>query len=157
VTMGAPEGYRVLRVGWDDRGDDLAAIRERVFVVEQGVPRELELDGLDAGADHVLAWGPDGHPAGCGRMLADGHIGRMAVLPAHRRRGVGGALLAALLERARERGLSRVFLHAQVTAAPFYESHGFASEGDVFLDAGIPHRYMFRYVETRGPVQGTDR
>jgi predicted GNAT family N-acyltransferase len=143
--------WRVRAVSWAARRKTLAAIRHRVFVAEQGVPHGLELDGRDRRARHVLALGPGGRPMGCGRILPDGHIGRLAVLPAYRRRGVGAALLEALLADARHRGLGRVFLHAQVDALPFYTAHGFIARGPVFLDAGIPHRYMFRYVRTRRP------
>lgn len=143
--------WRVSPVSWRAARRPLAAIRHRVFVTEQGVPHGLELDGRDRGAAHVLARTPGGRPVGCGRILPDGHIGRLAVLPAWRRRGVGATLLSALLADARRRGLGRVFLHAQVDAVRFYAAHGFIATGRVFLDAGIPHRYMFRYVRTRGP------
>lgn len=146
-----PAPWRVVPVSWAARRRTLAAIRHRVFVAGQGVPHGLELDGRDRRARHVLALGAGGRPVGCGRILADGHIGRLAVLPAWRGRGVGAALLAALLAEARRRGLGRVFLHAQVEALPFYAAHGFTASGPVFLDAGIPHRYMFRYVRTRRP------
>jgi len=139
-------GIQVLKVDWAGRGTDLMAIRVRVFVDEQRVPPELELDGLDPIACHFLALDGGGTPVGCGRMLPDGHIGRMAVLEPFRRKGVGRALLAALVEEARSRGLNRVFLHAQVQAAPFYTAQGFQETKGTFLDAGIPHRYMYRYV-----------
>jgi len=138
--------FRVAPVRWRTHGPALTDIRRRVFVEEQGVPPEMEVDGLDPDARHVLAFTPAGEAVGCGRLLADGHIGRMAVLPAFRCRGAGGALLTALVERARARGMRKVFLHAQVTAVPFYAAHGFAPVGPVFLDAGLPHRYMFRYL-----------
>jgi len=132
-------------VSWRARRAILAGIRHRVFVAEQGVPPGLELDGRDRRARHALALAPGGRPVGCGRLLADGHIGRLAVLPGHRGRGVGTALLAALVAEARRRGLARVFLHAQVAAVGFYARHGFTAAGGEFLDAGIPHRYMYRY------------
>ncbi len=79
-----------------------------------------------------------------GRLLPDGHIGRMAVLKPWRGRGIGGAILARLIERARERGDSEVVLSAQVHATAFYRAHGFAEEGAEYLEAGIPHRDMRR-------------
>lgn len=142
--------WRVVSVSWRAHRGALSGIRHRVFVAEQGVPPRLELDRRDRRARHALALGPGGRPVGCGRLLADGHIGRLAVLPGYRGRGVGTALLAALVGEARRRGLARVFLHAQVAAVGFYARHGFTAAGGVFLDAGIPHRYMFKHVRTRG-------
>jgi predicted GNAT family N-acyltransferase len=104
---------------------------------------ELEWDEFDASAHHLLAM-VDGVAAGTGRLLPDGHIGRMAVLRAWRGQGVGSALLAELMRIAAARGLRRVMLNAQVQAVPFYLRHGFQAEGDEFPDAGIAHRRMWR-------------
>ncbi|MBI5135725.1 MAG: GNAT family N-acetyltransferase [Nitrospirae bacterium] len=131
-------------VTWAARRGELAAIRRAVFVDEQHVPENLEWDGLDEAARHVLALAPGGAPIGCGRLLADGHIGRMAVLAAHRGRGVGTALLNALLGLARADGHRTVFLDAQVHAIGFYRRLGFIPDGPEFMDAGIPHRHMTR-------------
>ncbi len=136
--------YEVQQVDWRDHGEALLAIRFQVFVEEQGVPADLEHDAADSGAIHVLATADDGTPIGTARMLDDGHIGRMAVLPEWRGRGVGSALLRALLRLAAARGQRSVFLHAQCSAEPFYARLGFAAEGDVFVDAGIDHRCMRR-------------
>lgn len=131
-------------VEWRVERSELEALRRRVFIEEQGVPKELEWDGEDADALHVLARRVEGTPVGTGRLLADGHIGRMAVLAEHRRQGIGSAILERLMRAAAERGLQRVFLNAQVSALPFYRRHGFAAEGQEFVDAGIPHRRMSR-------------
>jgi predicted GNAT family N-acyltransferase len=127
---------------WGDR-DILWSIREEVFVREQSVPADMEWDEFDALSHHVLAFAGD-TPIGTGRLLADGHIGRMAVLRAWRGKGAGSALLTHLMQIARGRGMKRVQLNAQVQAVPFYLSHGFAVEGEEFLDAGIAHRRMGR-------------
>jgi len=130
---------------------DWAAIRDRaepvrytVFVDEQGVPQELELDEFDEPSLHALAIDADGATLGTGRLLPDGHIGRMAVLPPARGRGVGAALLLALVEAARSRGDREVVLSAQTHALGFYGRHGFIAEGETYDDAGIPHRLMRR-------------
>jgi len=120
----------------------LRAVREAVFMREQGVPLELEWDGLDEDCLHVLALDENGYAIGCGRLTPDAHIGRMAVLGVWRGRGVGSALLRALLDEARRRGLHEVALNAQVQALPFYRRFGFVEEGEVFMDAGMPHREM---------------
>ena len=124
---------------WDILGTDAKAIRFEVFVTEQNVPAEIELDDMDAVCLHAVAYGADGVPIGTGRLLPDGHIGRMAVRKAARGSGVGGALLQALMAQARARGDRRVVLSAQTHAAPFYERHGFSIAGDEFYEAGIAH------------------
>lgn len=121
----------------------LRSVREAVFVREQSVPLELEWDEFDAASRHVLAW-HGSEPVGTGRLLPDGHIGRMAVLRDWRGSGVGSALLVTLMDLARAAGMRTVALNAQTQAMPFYTHHGFAAEGEEFLEAGIPHRHMHR-------------
>ena len=110
---------------------------------EQGVPVELEWDEYDATSLHVLAEA-DGAPIGTGRLLPDHQIGRMAVLPGWRGRGVGSAILAALIDLAAARGNRVVCLNAQIRAQAFYLRHGFVAEGEEFPDAGILHIRMRR-------------
>jgi predicted GNAT family N-acyltransferase len=117
------------------------ALRQEVFVVEQGVPPELELDELDAVADHAVGL-LDAEVVGTGRLLPSGTIGRMAVARSARGRGVGAAVLRCLEQRARDRGMEVVELHAQVHAAGFYDKAGWSSYGPVFLEAGIEHVTM---------------
>ncbi len=137
-------GWRVELLSWAAAEPLVRPIRETVFIQEQGVPVELEWDGLDPSCVHALVRSPEGTPIGTARMRPDGKIGRMAVLPAWRRRGVGTALLDALLREADRRGLVEVTLDAQTRALGFYRKRGFAAAGAVFLDAGIPHRTMRR-------------
>lgn len=132
--------------------DALRAIRETVFVAEQQVPIEEEWDELDPVCRHVLARDLSGHPIGTGRMSHDGKIGRIAVMPEWRDRGVGAALLRTLLEQAREQGLAEVRLSAQVSALDFYLKHGFAEVGGRFMEAGIEHQTMRRAIEAPEPV-----
>ena len=120
----------------------IKTVRKQVFIREQHVPEELEWDEHDANAIHVVAFDADDQAIGTARLLADGHIGRMAVLEAWRKNGVGSAMLEKLLLLAQQRSLSKVFLHAQTSAIGFYEYHGFRVLGEEFMDAGIPHRYM---------------
>jgi predicted GNAT family N-acyltransferase len=127
---------------WPDDAAEIRAVREAVFVHEQGVPAALEWDGADPACTHGLARDAAARPVGTARMKPDGHIGRMAVLAGWRGRGVGSALLGLLLGVARARGLPAVFLDAQVRALAFYARHGFVPSGPVFLEAGIPHRRM---------------
>jgi len=123
------------------------AIRRRVFIEEQNVPEEIELDADDERAFHALAI-LDGVAIGCGRMLEHGDsevkIGRMAVLREFRKTGVGAHILRFLIDRARARGLRKAILHAQLTAEGFYLKEGFNPVGGVFDEAGIAHRKMER-------------
>jgi len=125
---------------------DHAAIRRvrfAVFVDEQQVPAEIEMDERDAECVHVLAL-EDGEPVGTGRVdvAKEGKIGRVAVVAGSRRRGVGAALMEQLHAIAREHGLARCWCHAQVAAAPFYARLGYRASGEVFDEAGIPHVRM---------------
>lgn len=139
--------YSIKLAHWTDERDALLGVRFSVFVDEQGVPAELEHDARDADAWHLLACDESGQPIGTGRMLANGHIGRMAVLPGWRGRGVGTALLDRLMAIAREHELDSVFLHAQISAIPFYARLGFTAEGQPFEDAGIQHLSMTRKLD----------
>ena len=122
----------------------MIGLRREVFVVEQEVPIELELDGADSDCRHLLAFDSEGRPIGTARMEADGHIGRIAVVKSWRRRSVGSQLVEALVESAREAGLTSVDLDSQVHALGFYQKLGFEPRGDVFMEAGIPHQAMLR-------------
>lgn len=127
---------------WDEVGQVAGAIRTRVFVEEQGVPAELEWDAADTECWHAIATDARGVPVGTGRLLPDGHIGRMAVLAEARGCGVGMAILQALIAQARTLGYTEVVLHAQTHAEPFYRRAGFMREGDLFMEAGIEHVTM---------------
>lgn len=137
-----------IRLARDER--DRAAvfvIRGAVFVAEQQVPVEEEWDSRDTTADHFLAL-VDGVPVGTVRLVdlggGTGLLGRLAVLPQGRGNGTGIALVRAVEERARQRGLDTVELHAQTHALGFYTRLGYTSHGEEFLDAGIPHMHMVR-------------
>ena len=119
-------------------------VRTAVFVVEQGVPESIERDAMDAVSRHAIARDASGSVVATGRLLPDGHIGRMAVLAALRGAGVGAAVLQALMAEAVRQGLTEVVLNAQVHALDFYRRLGFVERGEVFLEAGIEHRTMRR-------------
>ena len=128
---------------WPSAQADAKPIRFTVFVDEQRVPAEIELDEHDAECLPALAY-VDRKAVGTGRLLPDGHIGRMAVLKSARGKGVGKALLRALVEAARRSGDREVLLSAQVHAVGFYRGEGFELEGPVYEEAGIPHQAMRR-------------
>ena len=140
--MNAPGPFEVRVVDYQSAFDQLRAVREKVFIREQVVPPELEIDELDPRCRHVLARDAGGAPIGTARLAPDGRIGRMAVLREWRSYGVGSALLHALMRVARQDGLPRVSLHAQETAIDFYRRHGFTPLGERFMEAGIAHLAM---------------
>jgi len=126
---------------------DHAAIRElrnAVFSVEQGISRDLDFDGRDHECVHVLARLGDGTAVGTARMLPDGHVGRIAVAREWRGRGVGSRLVESLIDAARERGFTEIYLHSQIRAAGFYERLRFEARGDTFMEADIEHVLMAR-------------
>jgi predicted GNAT family N-acyltransferase len=134
--------FTVRVTDWDHDAAGIRAVREAVFITEQRIPPAEEWDAHDAVVPWVLAESADGEPIGCGRLLPDGHVGRMAVLAAWRGRGVGETMLRELLMLARERGDTESILSAQVHAIPFYARLGYAVRGEEYMEAGIPHREM---------------
>jgi ElaA protein len=136
-------------IGDADRMSRALAIRLRVFVEEQGVPPDEEIDAHDrddAAAVHALVTGAAGTAIGTGRYYVSEpgvvQIGRMAVVPEARGTGAGAALLRALVAEARRRGFRRAHLHAQVHAREFYVKNGFFDDGPTLWDAGILHQPM---------------
>jgi len=140
-------GFRVEAVEYARQRDDLLRVRETVFVREQHVPLEEERDALDPLCLHVLARDEAGRPIGTGRLTPERRIGRMAVLREWRSRGVGDALLAALLDLARRQHWPELSLNAQVSAETFYARHGFVPYGPRFHEAGIEHQAMRRRLD----------
>jgi len=134
--------FTISILAWDLALPLARPVREEVFVAEQKVPLELEWDEWDERSDHAVARDASGQAIGTGRLLPDGRIGRMAVLREWRSRGVGAALMEALLQKAREQSMPRVTLHAQTHAAGFYRRFGFSEGGGEFWEAGIAHVEM---------------
>ena len=130
---------------WVEAQASAFLVRQEVFILEQGVPAELELDEYDPMAAHALAYF-DGRCIGTGRLVNLGagqaQIGRMAVLAPFRNQRVGRLILEALIELAKSQGAESIVLHSQVVAIPFYEKLGFQAQGSIYDEAGIPHRNM---------------
>lgn len=161
--MSSTPAYEV-RVA-EERADREAcfAVRKEVFVREQGVPEDIEYDAYDEVAVHVLAVREDGVPLGTGRLLHGeaaaaktggdltvGSLGRLAVAQEARGLGIGVALVRAIEDAARARGLAAVDLHAQTHALGFYERLGYEAYGPEYPEAGIPHRAMRRVLRPTG-------
>ena len=121
----------------------IRSIRDEVFINEQGIAPELECDGLDEEAVHALVF-VEGNAVATGRILVDGHIGRIAVLAEYRGRGFGAMVVSSLIDEALAHHYSRVYLGSQKQAIDFYIKLGFRPFGDEFMDAGIPHLSMER-------------
>ncbi|MGB4345654.1 MAG: GNAT family N-acetyltransferase [Burkholderiaceae bacterium] len=132
---------------WDSLREDAQRLRIEVFVIEQGVPVELEWDEADAVSLHAVAYDANSEPVATGRLLPDGHLGRMAVSQSMRRQGIGSVLLEALLVEAERLGHTKLILHAQLYAQAFYQRHGFIAEGAEFIEAGIRHVMMVRRLD----------
>jgi len=146
--MPAPNPINALEIlikPWQEASQDAYLIREKVFIEEQGVPEDMELDEFDPTSKHALAYeGP--LCLGTGRLVhLNSHhaqIGRMAVLRAFRNRGIGKAILSRLIALAKSEGALTLTLHSQVSAIPFYAKMGFIVEGPIYDEAGIAHRNM---------------
>lgn len=129
-------------MSWEQAQPTAGPLRFAIFVGEQNVPSGIELDDMDEKCVHAVAFDVDGKPIGTGRLLPDGHIGRMAVVKEWRRRGIGAEILQALIAEAGKRGHKDVVVSAQLQAAEFYRGQGFVAEGKVYPDAGILHQKM---------------
>ena len=136
--------FSVRDVDWVTAAPKLQHVRRIVFILEQQVPEDLEWDEADAACLHAIAEDAAGHPIATGRLLSDGHIGRIAVLAEWRGRGVGAAIFEYLIAAAIRRGHKELLLNAQTHAIGFYARYGFAPCGPEFIEAGIPHRPMRR-------------
>ncbi len=128
-------------VDFSKYSENILSLRYRVFSLEQGVDPAIDIDGLDNEAIQVLAHVND-MAVGTGRMLGDGHIGRIAVLAGYRKSGIGKQIMLRLISQARDMGLEQVFLGAQVSAVPFYQKLGFGRSGEDYMEANILHTPM---------------
>lgn len=151
MSLPVTPAFTVEAALWARDAEAIASLRRAVFIQEQSVPEALEWEERDAGCDWFLARSAGEGAIGIARLVPEGLtglppgigvIGRMAVLPGWRRRGVGSALLLAALARARLRRLRQLVLHAQLQAQAFYLRHGFVPDSEVFEEAGIAHRLM---------------
>ncbi len=133
---------QIFEVSWITSQQRLRDIRTRVFIEEQGVPEEMEWDQHDDKAIHLLAINEMNAHLGCARILANGIIGRMAVLKESRTTGIGRKLLENAILICQRKEWSSITLSAQLHAIPFYEKFGFEVCSEPYMDAGIVHRDM---------------
>ena len=141
--MAMNDNYKVIITDYLAYAKDIRSIRTEVFIVEQSVPAELERDEHDETARHVVVF-VEGSAVATGRMLDDGHIGRIAVLRSQRGKGVGSIVMQALLQQAKVMKITKVWLSSQCHARQFYDNLGFICVGEKYQEAGIDHIKMTR-------------
>ena len=137
---------KVLTSDWNSSKDQITFVRKQVFIIEQGIDPEDEWDEHDEDAVHFVTFGTTAVPTGTCRLTEEGQLGRLAVLPAYRHQGYGEMLMARAIKVAREMGLRKVFLNAQVDSQQFYTKQNFRSDGKIFLEAGKMHVRMEREI-----------
>ncbi|MES2674431.1 MAG: GNAT family N-acetyltransferase [Pseudomonadota bacterium] len=154
--------FTIKSVTWQTSQRDLIMLRTRVFLEEQNVSPEDEWDNKDETATHFLVTSTEGAAIGCARLLVESlrhgdensptphqnqtlfHIGRVAVLKSHRQQGIGKQLMQTIInECLQSLPSSNIYLYAQTARIKFYQQLGFVIQGDVFMDAGIPHIEMW--------------
>ena len=134
---------RIETADWERDQLQLIEVRTRVFVDEQHVPTELEIDGQDPQCRHVKAIEPEsGKIIGTARLLPGHHVGRMCVLKPYRNLGIGAQMLEYFIALAQTEHMPFLALNAQISALPFYQKHGFVADSEIFMEAGIPHQHM---------------
>lgn len=127
---------------WSKDRQALIDIRTRVFVHEQQVPIDLEIDDMDSKCLHLKALKADQEVIGTARLLPSNYIGRMCVLKEYRGLGVGRSILAFIIQHAQRREINQLMLNAQLSALPFYQRFGFEADSEIFMEAGIKHKHM---------------
>lgn len=132
---------KVRIVDYEEYYDQIRNVRDMVFCEEQGVSYELEFDGLDSSAIHSIVFNED-TTIGTGRMLSDGHIGRVAVKKQYRGKGIGKMIMESLIDEAINMKFPETWLSSQYHAKGFYEKLGFVTIGDIYKEAGIDHIKM---------------
>ncbi len=131
--------FVIRTANWQEDRHEISFVRRQVFIVEQKIPESEEWDDADENSSHVLAFSEKRDVVGTGRIEPTGKIARLAVLAEYRGQGVGSAMLIRLVEKARQRGFSQTYLHAQTHALNFYKKFGFVSDDEIFSESGIPH------------------
>lgn len=139
--MSSQHPTRIKLVGFQDHQAAIMAVRQAVFVDELGIDPQLEWDQKDEQARYAIAIHSD-RIVGIGRILKDGQLGRIAVLPEWRRQGIASAIIQCLIEAAQVENIDVVHLSAQLDSVPLYEKFGFVRYGDTFIAAGIVHQGM---------------
>jgi predicted GNAT family N-acyltransferase len=142
--MSDQSDYAVHAADWQADQSALIELRTRVFVDEQKVPADMEIDEQDPVCQHFKVTNTDGKIVATARLLSNAYIGRMCVDRGLRGSGIGGSLLQYIIDQAENQGFKQLHLNAQVDAVPFYQRYGFVTDSDIFVEAGIDHQHMTR-------------
>lgn len=140
--------YSIQFADWDEDAERLIALRHEVFVGEQKVPIEVEIDDLDSQCQHIKASLSDERIIATARLLPNHYVGRMCVAKEYRHQGIAGAMLEFIIQYARQQNFKSLHLNAQISAQPLYERYGFVANSDIFMEAGIQHRHMSLPLDT---------
>lgn len=127
---------------------DQVLVRSDVFLIEQKVPIKEEIDILDAEAIQFIVYDEE-KPVGAARFrIVDGKgkVERVCVLKTYRQNGIGRIMMDKIEEYAKEQGIQKLVLNAQLSALPFYNRLGYKAYGEIFLDANIEHKAMEKYI-----------
>lgn len=144
----------VIRATTEDQLQDAYAIRKKVFVEEQHVPLEIEIDDHENDSSHFVLY-DENKPVGAGRFRildGKGKVERICILPSYRGKGAGLKVMKKIEEFARDLYIKELVLNAQTSAIPFYTKQGYEVVSEEFLDAGIPHRTMKKTIKHTSPL-----
>ncbi|MAJ30557.1 MAG: GNAT family N-acetyltransferase [Gammaproteobacteria bacterium] len=131
----------IIKTSWLEHSVQISSIRDAVFIQEQAVPKNIEMDGKDSECIHFLM-SYDDNPIGTARIKMSGKIERVSILKPNRNKGLGSKLMSFIIDAAKENRFERIYLHSQMESIGFYKNLGFIEEGDVFQEAGIDHVLM---------------
>ena len=131
----------IIETHWSEHSDEITHIRNIVFVKEQCVPKNIEMDGKDVDCNHFLICKKN-EPIGTARLQSGGKIERVSILKTERKKGLGTKLMKFIINSARKKDLEKVYLHSQMDSIDFYKSLGFKTKGEMFQEAGIKHVLM---------------
>lgn len=134
--------YRYKQVDWLTAASEIMDIRRKVFVIEQRFDKEVICDMYDHDCCHILVSTEDGEFVGCGRLVADGRVGKIAVLINHRGNGIGTNILSSLINIAKNRHIENLVLNAEKELTPFYDQQEFHADGPVYMKSGVPYQRM---------------
>jgi predicted GNAT family N-acyltransferase len=134
--------YSIQFADWEEDAKQLTSLRHKVFVDEQNVPIEIEIDDMDVECLHIKAVLNNGQIIGTARLLPSNYVGRMCVSREYRGQGIAGAMLEFIIQYAKHQNLQSLHLNAQISAQTLYERYGFVADSDIFMEAGIQHRHM---------------
>ena len=135
------DSIKIVETSWGQSSKEISEVRHKVFVVEQSIPPEIEMDGKDSDCIHFLAL-EESRPIAAARLQKYGKIERVSVLREYRTKGIGTAIMKMVIEKARNMDIEKIYLHSQIDSKNFYQQLGFFQHGEIFFEADKPHIEM---------------